>query len=118
MSEEDYPYVPKQQNCLKEKGPYKFSDYVEVTYCVGLANSITARPVSVSVDATNWSPYKSGVFSNCRTNINHGVTLVGTTNGNWLVKNSWGISWGDSGYIVLASGNTCGICSMASYPVR
>lgn len=72
----------------------------------------------MGVDATNWSPYKSGVFNNCKSNINHGVTLIGTFNGNWVVKNSWSSNWGDNGYITLANGNTCGICTMAAYPVR
>ena len=92
-------------------GPYKISNYVVVSSCTALSNALSARPVAVSVDATNWSPYKSGVFNNCKTSINHGVTLVGVKGGNWIVKNSWGTTWGDSGYITLASGNTCAICS-------
>jgi len=36
--------------------------------------------------------------------------------GNYIVKNSWGTSWGEQGYIQLKEGNTCGITSDASYP--
>lgn len=69
------------------------------------------------MDATNWSRYSSGVFSNCGSYLNHAVLLVGTINGNWKIKNSWGASWGLSGYMMIASGNTCGICQAgASYP--
>ena len=72
------------------------------------------RPLSVTVDATNWSHYTSGVFNNCRASINHAVLLVGVVGGNWKIKNSWGTSWGESGYIRLASGNTCGVCQYAA----
>jgi C1A family cysteine protease len=67
----------------------------------------------VTVDATNWSPYKSGVFSNCGASINHAVLLVGVAGGAWKIKNSWGTGWGESGYIRLAGGNTCGVCAYA-----
>jgi C1A family cysteine protease len=56
----------------------------------------TTGPVSVCVDASNWSLYKSGVFSNCgKTNLNHAVVSIGyTADGLWLVRNSWGTTWG------------------------
>ena len=51
------------------------------------------------------------MFSNCATNLNHGVLAVGyDSNGNWIIKNSWGSSWGNKGYITLKSGDTCGVC--------
>ena len=68
-------------------------------------------PVSVCLDASNWASYKSGVFSNCgSTTLNHAVLAVGyEKDGTWIVKNSWGVNWGDQGYIKLAPGNTCGV---------
>lgn len=83
-----------------------------------MANAIVTWVVSVAVDASNWSTYKGGVFTNCATRLNHGVTLVGMTDQFWLVKNSWGTTWGETGYIRVARGNTCGICNMASYPLK
>jgi hypothetical protein len=64
------------------------------------------------VDAYNWQLYKSGVFNNCGTNLNRHVALVGIVGNNtWKIKNSWGTTWGESGYIRLSAGNTCGICN-------
>lgn len=76
----------------------------------GLKGAIKEYPVSVAVDATNWSLYKSGTFSNCAKSINHAVLAVGyTTGGEWIIKNSWGTGWGSSGHITLAAGDTCGV---------
>ena len=51
-------------------------------------------PVSVCVDATNWSFYSTGVFDNCGERLNHAVLLVGYVDDlkgkYWIVKNSWG----------------------------
>ena len=53
------------------------SGFVRVLGCSNLHTALAGRPVSVAVDATNWSRYSSGVFSNCGTRLNHGVLLVG-----------------------------------------
>lgn len=78
--------------------------------------AIAIRPVSIAVDAEAWSFYSGGIFSDCGTSLDHGVLAVGYTDDYWIVKNSWGASWGESGFIRLAMGNTCGILNSASYP--
>ena len=110
-SESEYPYVGRDQTCKKQGGSFKISGQSSASGCNGLTNSINASPVSVTVDATNWSTYRSGVFTNCKTSINHAVLLVGIVGGNWKIKNSWGTGWGEQGFIRLAGGNTCGVCS-------
>jgi len=65
-------------------------------------------PVAVSVGAGGWNSYGFGVFDSCDKDVtvNHAVTLIGygVDNGEkyWTIKNSWGLSWGESGNIRLA----------------
>lgn len=113
----EYPYVGKDQTCKKNGGSFKIGGQTSFASCNGLSSGINSHPISVTVDASNWSTYRSGVFTNCRTGINHAVLLVGVVGGNWKIKNSWGAGWGESGFIRLGPGNTCGVCSNAGiYP--
>eukprot|EP01064_Diplonema_japonicum_P037685 TRINITY_DN88_c0_g1_i1.p1 TRINITY_DN88_c0_g1~~TRINITY_DN88_c0_g1_i1.p1 ORF type:complete len:325 (+),score=118.27 TRINITY_DN88_c0_g1_i1:49-1023(+) len=66
-------------------------------------------PLSIAVDATSWQTYTGGVMSNCISRqLDHGVLIVGFAADYWIVKNSWGASWGENGYIRLARGsNQC-----------
>jgi len=73
-------------------------------------------PLTVAVDASNWSSYSSGIFSNCNKRINHAVLLAGYNSSYWLIKNSWGAFWGESGYIRLAMGDTCAVTQDCAYP--
>jgi C1A family cysteine protease len=112
-SESEYRYVGKDQNCAKNGGSFKIAGQQSFSGCSALTSGINSHPISIAVDATNWSTYKSGVFNNCKTTLNHAVLLVGVVGGNWKVKNSWGTSWGENGYIRLTGGNTCGLCNHA-----
>jgi len=69
-------------------------------------------PLPIAVDAqSHWQTYTGGVVSSCTGHsLDHGVLAVGYTADYWIVKNSWGSSWGESGYIRLAYGsNQCGL---------
>jgi len=75
-----------------------------------LINAVANRgPVAVSVGADNWGMYGKGVFNTCDkdTTIDHAVTLIGYGTDKdkkskfWLIKNSWGNSWGEDGNIRL-----------------
>jgi C1A family cysteine protease len=76
-------------------------------------------PVSICVDASTWSSYKGGIMTTCGKNINHAVQAVGvdaSSNGYWKVRNTWGTSWGESGFIRLSYGhNTCGLTYETTY---
>lgn len=86
-------------------------------------------PISAVIDVTRdgFRSYKSGVYRDrgcSSTDVNHAVLVVGygTDDGGggdyWIVKNSWGAGWGDSGYALMARNrdNNCGIATMASVP--
>jgi cathepsin L len=95
----------------------------------------TVGPVSIAIDVTEekFMLYKDGVFVddtclNTENDLNHGVLVVGygtTTSDDdknmdyWIVKNSWGSSWGEDGYIRMARNmnNMCGVSTAASYPL-
>jgi len=90
-----------------------------------LQSAVAKTPVSVAIEADKsaFQLYKSGILdsSSCGTQLDHGVLVVGygTDSGTayWKVKNSWGATWGESGYVRMAKGkNMCGISQQASYP--
>jgi len=93
-----------------------------------LQAAVHSRPVSVGIDASlsSFQFYKSGVYyepSCSAKDIDHGVLAIGWgvsgRSDYWLVKNSWGTSWGIDGYVWMARNrdNNCGIASDASYPI-
>jgi len=128
--ESAYPYKGVQGTCQKTcQSAATVSKYTDVPS--GNENALetavgTAGPVSVAIEADQmaFQFYSSGVFdAACGTNLDHGVLAVGygtdAASGKnfWRVKNSWGASWGEQGYIRMIRGkNQCGISLSASYP--
>ena len=92
-----------------------------------LINAIAASPVIAEVGVQNyvWQFYFSGVITGfCGNDISHFVLIVGydTTSSPeyYIVKNSWGQDWGESGYVRISISTgvgTCGIQSVPAYPI-
>jgi len=120
--ESDYPYVGRDQSCKSFTAAVEISKYTDVPAKSedGLKTAVTQQPVSVAVDARKWQNYRGGVFSGCGllTQLDHGVLAVGYSDGQyWKIKNSWGTSWGESGFIRITYGkNECGVSNAASWP--
>jgi C1A family cysteine protease len=94
---------------------------------ISLKAALAKQPVAVAISADTrvFQSYTSGVItsSSCYTSLDHGVLAVGygTENGieYYLVKNSWGESWGENGYVKIGrsdSTNDAGICGIAMDP--
>lgn len=133
-AEANYPYKGVDGICMKnddESPAAKITGYEVVPANEeALLKAVAHQPVSVAIDASGAAMqfYSSGVFTGeCGSQLNHGVTAVGYGTSDddgtkfWLVKNSWGTSWGEDGYIriqrdVEVRGGLCGITMKASYP--
>uniref|UniRef100_A0A1J3IRL7 Cysteine proteinase RD21a n=1 Tax=Noccaea caerulescens TaxID=107243 RepID=A0A1J3IRL7_NOCCA len=135
-TEEDYPYVETDVNmCNSDKKNNRvvtidgFEDVPENDE-KSLKKALAHQPISVAIEAggRDFQLYKSGVFTGtCGTALDHGVVAVGygSTGGQdyWIIRNSWGSNWGESGYIKLQRNinvptGKCGVAMMASYPTK
>jgi len=91
----------------------KVSGYTTVKGESAMASYVQSTgPLSVCLDANSWNSYTGGVMATCGKQVDHCVQAVGvdTAAGYWKVRNSWGTSWGEAGYIRLKYGaNTCAI---------
>jgi len=118
----DYPYTAKDGTCKfsKSKIAQSISSWKYVTRTRNEKEmqdfTYTTGPPSVCVDASTWDSYRGGVYTraDCGTQLDHCVQIVGWTvvksQNVWLVRNSWGASWGNSGYLYVAMGeDACGI---------
>jgi len=135
-TEAAYPYTSgttkksgtcNQTSCKKaEYAPIGYTD-VAKKIDSAMMSALALGPVSIAIEADQsaFQLYKSGVFTGaCGTNLDHGVLAVGygTEGGKdfYLVKNSWGTSWGDKGYIKLGRGRSynsgAGQCGMLTGP--
>jgi C1A family cysteine protease len=134
-SEADYPYISGEtktggtcQKTCKVVENSKIESFVDVepSSDIAMMTAVTQQPVSIAIEADQreFQLYKSGIFTGvCGTKLDHGVLLVGYGPDYYLVKNSWGLSWGDGGYIKLGLGNDfnngdgqCGLLLQGSFP--
>jgi len=123
----DYPYTSGGGNT----GVCKFDASKVVVKIAGyksvakgepnLKTALNNGPVSVCLAADAFQSYRSGILRSCPGQVDHCVQAVGYDDSNsppyWIVRNSWATSWGEAGYIRVASGSDlCKISDDVTYP--
>jgi len=108
-------HADKTKNVIKVNGYYTVSGESAMTTYLQKTG-----PLSVCLDASSWNSYTGGIMSVCGKSVDHCVQAVGvnpaSTGGYWKVRNQWGTSWGESGFIRLAYGkDTCHITNDPTY---
>merc|ERR1719361_627053 len=82
--------------------------------------ALAVGSLAVAFEVTSkFQQYRGGIMrdTTCRGRANHAVTSVGYTKNFVLVKNSWGSSWGDNGFVKFARGySNCGLFKYSSFP--
>ena len=124
-SQSDYPYrswIGNTGSCKADESKFaaKHEGYTTVSGENNMASYVQSTgPLSVCLDASTWNSYSGGVMKVCGNSVDHCVQAVGVmtgAGGYWKVRNSWGATWGESGYIRLEFGsNTCDITNDATY---
>jgi len=137
MKESDYPYTSgttgTESKCAHDesKGVTNVSSYKSVKANTdSIKAAIEIGPVNVAVSAGNdiFRNYKSGIVTeadNCPTRLDHAIVAVGWgVEGDqeyYIVRNSWAATWGDNGFIKIATADgktgVCGINSKVYYPI-
>jgi len=131
MSEEEYSYISGStkiastcrfdaSKCVLQLKNLTYS-LVQSHSSESLKEAVANRPTSVSVNANNnWQHYGGGVLSltDCpASQINHAVQATGygvddTAGEFWTIRNSWGLTWGESGFIRIARGTNINTCNV------
>merc|ERR1712188_272594 len=127
--ETSYPYTARDGSCQfqKSKVASSISSFKDVPQSESaLQDAVYGRVVSIAISVqSDFQFYSGGIYdsSSCPTSpsaLNHGVAIVGYDSSAkfWIVRNSWGSTWGEQGYIRMAMGkNLCGLTDAASYPI-
>ncbi|MGI9277617.1 MAG: C1 family peptidase [Endozoicomonas sp.] len=130
------PYVPQDEPCrgkdLNCQRIAHISSYKQLPEGNddSLIDAVQLRTIAVAIDASkdSFQFYTRGVYyePTCsKIKLDHAVLVIGYGTSDsgkeyWLVKNSWGESWGQDGYIWMdrSTDNLCGISTQASYPIH
>ena len=124
MNDIDYKYTAAKGSCkyVKTQAVSKIlgfdycSGYTSRTCSTSIFYSLLAKgPLAVGIDGSTIQSYYNGIYLGACYQDNHAVIAIGYgTSGAqnyWIVRNSWGASWGENGYIrVLANINNNSSC--------
>jgi len=119
-AESCYPYTAQDGTCASSQctPANKISSTTSISQSESAVyTALQSSPLSICCDASAWQNYNGGILagSQCGDNVDHAIQLTGYSSsqgGYWIVRNSWGASWGEDGFIWLQYGqNTCDITS-------
>jgi len=118
----DYPYTARAGTCKTSCAKTgKVNGVKRISGENALITAIDGTVVTVAVCASGsqWQSYKTGVMDfACAKSLNHAILAVGYAPNYYIVRNSWGASWGQQGYVMMVRGkNLCGIGQEPSYAV-
>lgn len=126
MTEEEYPLFGFQRDCFSSVANTRLLVVKEVIPRTEdeLAFALLEQPIAVMLDMTDrvFQFYKKGIIRTCsREYLTHSLLLTGMDTGFWKLKNSWGETWGENGYLRIDRGKEffggqCGVASKAFYP--
>ncbi|KAK9917802.1 hypothetical protein WJX75_008442 [Coccomyxa subellipsoidea] len=143
-TEEEYPYLAHDDKCIRKKEGLSPKEsaldgfaHVPVQNETALAQAVSQHPVAVAVCCgdyiDNWHAYTGGIFNipgtgGCADPLDHAVVVVGygtTKEGEdyWIIKNSWGETWGEKGFFKVARNvgaplAAFGLASQPGYPIK
>jgi len=110
--EADLPYQGMDGTCKPYKAAVKNSGFVKLPAndAKALETAVATKgPIAITAAAEPWMLYGGGVFSGCTgdsgADLDHGIQVVGYTPTYWIVRNSWGPTWGEKGYIYISRKN-------------
>ena len=109
--ESDLPYQGSDEKCTAYTAAVKATGYVKnpENDAKALETALATKgPQSITVAAGSWQLYGGGIFTGCSkglfgdNTLDHGVQAVGYSSDYWIVRNSWGGSWGEKGFIRIS----------------
>lgn len=122
----DYPYIGRSnENCQAAGKANGLSGVTQryYTYRYGpgeMMAALAGGPIVIEFNAIEpFFYYKSGVFDypECGPNVDHAMAAVGYTPNHVILKNSWGLTWGEQGFARVARGyNLCGMYKWGFHP--
>jgi len=127
-TEQSYPYEAVDQNCQFNANlvAAKITSWYYATTTKNETQMQQAlysvAPLSICVDASTWQYYNGGIIKkDCGTNLDHCVQITGygtSSDGTpfWWIRNSWGVSWGQAGYLqVERNKDLCGVACEGTF---
>lgn len=131
-TESNYPYTAQDGQCKSgsnSAATIKGYEDVPANDEAALMKAVASQPVSVAVDGGDmtFQFYSGGVMmGSCGTDLDHGIAAIGygkNSDGTkyWLMKNSWGTTWGENGFLrmekdIADKKGMCGLAMQPSYP--